>query len=67
MSEQRPELLSFTHDTALPKVRRAEDAWNTCNPAHAALGYSGDSHWRNRAEFILGRPAIIEFLTRKWT
>jgi nuclear transport factor 2 (NTF2) superfamily protein len=67
MSEQRPPLPPFTHDTALKKVRGAEDAWNTCNPAHAALGYSMDSYWRNRAEFVEGRPAIIAFLTRKWT
>jgi len=66
MPEQRPPFPPFTHETAIKKVRGAEDAWNTCNPEHAALGYSVDCYWRNRAEFIVGRPAIIAFLARKW-
>ena len=45
---------------------RAEDAWNTCNPEQVSLAYTVDSYWRNRAEFIQGRTAIVEFLTRKW-
>ena len=66
MSEQRPPLPPFTHDTAVQKVRAAEDGWNTRDPARVALAYTPDSAWRNRCEFFTGRPAIIEFLTRKW-
>ena len=56
----------FTAETARAKVRAAEDAWNTRQPARIALAYSPDSQWRNRAEFVTGRPAIEAFLTRKW-
>jgi uncharacterized protein len=56
----------FTRETAIQKVRMAEDSWNTCDPQRVCLGYTMDSYWRNRAEFITGRAAIIEFLTRKW-
>src|SRR5262245_65960209 len=56
----------FTVETAAQKVRLAEDAWNSRDPAAVALAYSEDSRWRNRVEFIQGRPAIVEFLTRKW-
>jgi uncharacterized protein len=66
MSEQRPPFPPFTRETALQKVRGAEDAWNSCDPARVALGYSLDSYWRNRAEFPRGRAEIIAFLTRKW-
>jgi uncharacterized protein len=55
----------FTHETAVEKVRGAENGWNTCNPEKVALAYSVDSYWRNRSEFVVGRPAIIEFLRRK--
>jgi nuclear transport factor 2 (NTF2) superfamily protein len=56
----------FTVETAAQKVRMAEDAWNTRDPERVALAYTEDSRWRNRAEFFEGRPAIIEFLKRKW-
>lgn len=56
----------FTLETALAKVKRAEDAWNTRNPEKVALAYSIDSAWRNRDEFFRGRDAIKEFLIRKW-
>ncbi|MFZ3333782.1 MAG: nuclear transport factor 2 family protein [Candidatus Acidiferrales bacterium] len=56
----------FTRETAAQKVRKAEDSWNSRDPQHVALGYTIDSHWRNRAEFINGREQIIQFLTRKW-
>ena len=56
----------FTAETARAKVRAAEDAWNTRQPARIALAYSPESQWRNRAEFVTGRAAIEEFLTRKW-
>jgi nuclear transport factor 2 (NTF2) superfamily protein len=56
----------FTLEIAVAKVRKAEDAWNSRDPQRVALGYTVDSRWRNRAEFINGREQIIEFLTRKW-
>jgi len=56
----------FTHETAIRKVRGAEDAWNTRDPERVSLAYSVDSRWRNRSEFINGRDEIIAFLTRKW-
>jgi uncharacterized protein len=64
--EQRPPLPPFTRETAIQKVRLAEDAWNSRDPARVALAYTVDSRWRNRAEFISGRDAIVAFLTRKW-
>lgn len=66
MTDLRPPLPPFTHDTAVTKIRAAEDAWNGRNPAKVALAYTPDSRWRNRAEFLTGRTAIVEFLTRKW-
>jgi nuclear transport factor 2 (NTF2) superfamily protein len=62
----RPPLPPFTMDSAATKARLAEDAWNSRDPARVALGYTPDSGWRNRAEFITGRAAIEAFLTRKW-
>jgi nuclear transport factor 2 (NTF2) superfamily protein len=56
----------FTLETAILKVRQAEDGWNTRDPEKVALAYTVDSVWRNRSEFPCGRKAIIEFLTRKW-
>src|SRR5262245_26744425 len=63
----RPPLPPFGEKTAIEKVRLAEDNWNTRDPARVALGYTTDSQWRNRAEFITGRDGIVAFLTRKWT
>jgi nuclear transport factor 2 (NTF2) superfamily protein len=62
----RPPLPPFTRETAIQKIRAAEDGWNSCNPERVALAYTVDSRWRNRSEFLAGRPAIVEFLTRKW-
>lgn len=56
----------FTRDTAIAKVRAAEDNWNTCEPARVTLGYTPDSWWRNRSTFLQGRDQIVEFLTGKW-
>jgi uncharacterized protein len=53
-------------ETAVEKVRLAEDGWNSRDPEKVALAYTVDSYWRNRAEFVQGREAIIAFLTRKW-
>jgi nuclear transport factor 2 (NTF2) superfamily protein len=66
MSAQRPPLPPFTLETAIQKVRMAEDAWNTRDPERVALAYTTDSRWRNRSEFFQGRAAIVEFLRRKW-
>lgn len=63
----RPPLPPFTEASAIEKVRLAEDAWNSRDPARVALAYTADSRWRNRAEFINGRREIEAFLARKWT
>ena len=56
----------FSRETAIMKVRMAEDAWNSRNPHRVSLAYTEDSRWRNRAEFINGRAEIVAFLSRKW-
>ena len=56
----------FTRETAILKVRKAEDGWNSRNPEQVALAYTIDSKWRNRSEFVNGREQIVQFLTRKW-
>ena len=62
----RPPLPPFTRETAAQKVRMAEDAWNTREPERVSLAYTADSSWRNRAEFLTGREAIVKFLQHKW-
>lgn len=62
----RPPLPPFDHGSATHKVRMAEDAWNTRNPAAISQAYTVDSRWRNRGEFLQGRDAIEAFLHRKW-
>ena len=62
----RPPFPPFDAQTAAAKVRLAEDAWNSRDPRRVALAYTPDSVWRNRSEFLEGREAIVEFLTRKW-
>ena len=64
--ETRPPLPPFTLESAVDKVRKAEDAWNSRDPERVALAYTPDSRWRNRAEFFSGREAIAAFLQRKW-
>ena len=56
----------FTAETALQKVRLAENAWNSRDPSRVALAYTEDSVWRNRSEFVTGREEIRQFLTGKW-
>jgi len=56
----------FNAETAARKVRLAENAWNSRDPERVSLAYSIDSSWRNRSEFFSGRPAVVEFLRRKW-
>ncbi|WP_303828577.1 nuclear transport factor 2 family protein [Asticcacaulis taihuensis] len=62
----RPPLPPFTEESAIQKVRAAEDAWNSRDPARVALAYTPDSRWRNRTEFLRGRAEIEAFLKRKW-
>ena len=64
--ENRPPLPPFTRESAIQKVRLAEDAWNSRDPARVVLAYSPDTRWRNRAEFPVGRDQAREFLERKW-
>ena len=63
----RPPLPPFTDETAVQKVRLAEDGWNSRDPLKVALAYTPDSQWRNRAEFFQGSENITAFLARKWT
>jgi len=63
----RPPVPPFDAPTAAQKVRLAEDAWNTRSPERVSLAYTRDSSWRNRAEFLSGREAIVQFLARKWS
>ena len=64
--DSRPPLPPFSEDSAIEKVRKAEDAWNTKDPQKVSLAYTEDSVWRNRSEFITGREEIVAFLTAKW-
>ena len=63
----RPPLPPFTRETAVEKVRLAEDGWNSRDPEKVVLAYTVDSRWRNRAEFATGRAQIVAFLRRKWS
>lgn len=64
--EQRPPLPPFTYETAKQKVQLAEDAWNSKDPNRVSLAYTIDTEWRNRDQFINGRDAVVQFLTKKW-
>ena len=64
--ESKPPFPPFTRETAIQKVRMAEDGWNSRDPQRVSLVYTMDCQWRNRAEFPKGREQIMEFLTRKW-
>ncbi len=64
--EKKYPLPPFTEETAKQKIQAAEDAWNSKNPEKIALAYSPDSEWRNRINFLRGRPEIINFLQGKW-
>ena len=67
MEAPRPPLPPFTRDTAIQKVRLAEDGWNSRDPAKVALAYSLDTQWRNRSEFVRNRDEARAFLKRKWS
>ena len=64
---ERPPVPPFTRESAIQKVRLAEDGWNSRDAEKVALAYTVHSRWRNRAEFANGRQEIIAFLKRKWT
>jgi uncharacterized protein len=66
LEQPRPPFPPFDAESAALKVRMAEDVWNSRDPERAALAYTVDSRWRNRAEFLTGREAIVTFLRRKW-
>ena len=66
ISPDRPPVPPFTRESAIQKVRMAEDGWNSREPERVSLAYTIDSTWRNRSEFIAGREAIAQFLRRKW-
>ena len=65
-AENRPPLPPFTLESAMQKVRLAEDGWNSRDAQKVAMAYSNDTSWRNRAEFIKGRDQAARFLARKW-
>ncbi len=65
--EIKPPIPPFTRETATQKIRLAEDAWNSRDPERVSLVYTPDTLWRNRSEFLSGRPAVVEFLKRKWS
>jgi uncharacterized protein len=62
----RPPVPPFDRESAIRKVRGAEDAWNSRDPQRVSLVYAPDTRWRNRSEFLNGRAEVVEFLTRKW-
>ena len=66
MPDDRPPLPPSIPETAIARIRGAEDGWNSRDPVRVSLAYSEDSRWRNRSEFLTGRPAIVAFLAAKW-
>ncbi|RKQ85989.1 hypothetical protein C8N24_3997 [Solirubrobacter pauli] len=66
MPTARPPLPPFTRESAIKKIRAAEDAWNSRDPQRCAGAYTADSRWRNRSTFITGTEEIVAFLTAKW-
>lgn len=64
--EKKYPLPPFTFESALEKVQKAEDAWNSKDPIQVSKAYTIDSEWRNRTQFINGREEIVAFLTKKW-
>jgi uncharacterized protein len=64
--EQQHLIPPFTLETALQKVQKAEDAWNSKDPIKVSKSYSEDTEWRNRDQFINGRQEVVQFLTQKW-
>ena len=67
MAEVRPPVPPFTKETAIQKVRAAEDAWNNRDPTKVPMAYTEDTKWRNRSEIFQGRDKVRKFLERKWS
>lgn len=65
-AQTRPPLPPFTRESAIEKVRLAEDGWNSRDAEKVSLAYTLDTRWRNRAEFVENREEAKDFLTRKW-
>lgn len=65
--DARPPVPPYDRETAIIKMRLAEDAWNSRDPNRCALAYTHDSRWRNRDQFFTGRPTIVSFLKQKWS
>ena len=66
MPDDRQPVPPFTRASAIEKIRKAEDVWNSRDPEGVAVAYTHDSRWRNRSEFITGREQIVQFLKEKW-
>ena len=66
MNAPRPPVPPFTRESAIQKVRLAEDGWNSRDPDRVVLAYTEDTRWRNRADFPVGREQARQFLQRKW-
>ena len=66
-NESKPPFPPFDQESAMKKVRMAEDGWNSKNAEKVSLAYTIDSQWRNRHEFVSGRKEIIAFLENKWS
>jgi nuclear transport factor 2 (NTF2) superfamily protein len=66
MMQSKPPFPPFTLETALHKVKMAQDAWNTKDPEKVSQAYTIDCMWRNRNDFFSGREAIKAFLKLKW-
>lgn len=66
VDQSKPPLPPFNTETAIQKVRLAEDVWNSRDPERVSMAYTTDSQWRNRSEFVTGRNEIVAFLQRKW-
>jgi nuclear transport factor 2 (NTF2) superfamily protein len=64
--ETKPPLPPFTHDSAIEKIRMAEDAWNSRDPKRVSMVYTENTYWRNRDHFINGRDEVVTFLSNKW-
>ena len=64
--DSKPPLPPFSSETAVEKVRLAEDAWNSRDPDRVSLVYTEETVWRNRSEFVVGRDQVRNFLQRKW-
>ena len=56
----------FNEETAIQKIQKAEDAWNSKDPIRISEAYTLDTEWRNRNQFINGRKEVQDFLADKW-